>query len=96
MTSTKTLSDLRKRHFSLAALPDTILVPALGDHEPTVKSIEEATVDDIALAMRGAEAEFNTVAERLYALSKLHDLAREAGALGADRALDAVAARGER
>ena len=92
MTSSATLAGLRQRHSALQSLPDTITVPSLGARRPVavVRSIEQATLDDIAFAMRGVEAEFNAVGDRLAALRKLYGLARQAGALGADRTLDAA------
>jgi hypothetical protein len=83
---------LRKRHIWLEALPDTIAIPALDARQrpATVKAIEDATLDDIAFAMLVTEAEFNAVGDRLHALGKLYNLARQAGALGADRAVDAI------
>lgn len=93
MTGSTALNAIRKRHFMLDALPDTIVIPPLGAlrREQTVTPLQDATVDDIAFAMRGVEAEFNAVGDRLHALRKLYGLAREAGALGAERAVDAVA-----
>lgn len=92
MTQSAALASLRKRYFALDALPDTIAIPALDARQrpATVKAIEDATLDDIAFAMLGAEAEFNAVGDRLHALRKLYNLARQAGALGADRAVDAI------
>lgn len=98
MTSSAVLTALRKRHFALEALPDTIVVPGLESRQrqAAVKAIEEATLDDISFAIRGVEAEFNAVGDRLHALRKLYNLAREAGALGADRAVDVASAEGGR
>lgn len=92
MTTSAAIAALRKRHFALEALPETIVVPALEAHQraAAVKSIEGATLDDIAFALLAAETEFNAVGERLHALRKLYSLARQAGALGADRAVAAI------
>ena len=92
MTSSATLARLRQRHFALQHLPDTITVPSLGARRPVaiVRAIDQATVDDIAFALDGVKAEFNAVGDRLSALRKLYRLARQAGALGADSALDAA------
>jgi hypothetical protein len=92
MTTSIAVTALRKRHIWLEALPDTIAIPALEawQREACVKAIEDATLDDIAFAMLGAEAEFNAVGDRLHALRKLYNLARQAGALGADRAVDTI------
>ena len=94
MTSTAALSELRKRHYALEALPDTIVIPVLGEvrREQVVKPIEDATLDDIAFALLGVECEFSVVGDRMHALRKLYGLARQAGARGSERALD-VASR---
>ena len=47
--------------------------------------LEAATVDDVALAIRVVEGEFDKVGDRLHALQKLYAVARRAGALGAER-----------
>lgn len=92
MTTSAAVTALRKRHIWLEALPDTIAIPALDARQrpAIVKPIEDATLDDIAFAMRGIEAEFNAVGDQLHALRKLYNLARQAGALGADRAVDTI------
>jgi hypothetical protein len=92
MTKAAIIAELRKRHFVLEALPKIILIPALSpEHDSVSKAIEEATVDDIAFAMRSVEADFNAIGDQLHALRKLYNLARQAGALGADRVIDAIA-----
>lgn len=99
MTSSKLLTAIRKRHHLLDALPDTILIPSLGAKHPEqiAKPLTEASLDDVAFALRGLDAEFSAMSERLYALKRLYQLARDAGALGADRAIQVVAnAKGER
>ena len=92
MTTSAAVTALRKRHIWLEALPDSIAIPALEARQrpATVKAIEDATLDDVAFAMLATEAEFNTVGDRLHALRKLYNLARQAGALGAGRAVDAI------
>ena len=96
MTTSIAVTALRKRHIWLEALPDTVSIPALEARQRpvTVKPIEDATLDDIAFAMLGMEAEFNAVGDRLHALRKLYGLARQAGALGSDRAVDAISEGG--
>ncbi len=85
MFLTSKLAAVRKHHYGLATLPGTIRIPAVGDRPETpANPIEDATLDDLAFAMRGIEAEFNAVADRLHALRKLYTLARDAGALGSD------------
>ncbi len=93
MPTSRTIAAVRKCHFALASLPHIIRVPMPGrpdDH--VIRAVDESTLDDVAFAIIGMEREFNAVADRLHALRKLHDLAREAGALGADRVLEAIPA----
>src|SRR5690606_2721856 len=92
MTSSAALTEMRKRHYALEALPDTIVIPVLGEvrREQVVKPIEDATIDDIAFALLGVEAEFRAIGDRSYALRKLYGLARQAGARGSERALAVV------
>ncbi len=98
MTTSAAVTALRKRYIWLEALPDSIAIPALEARQrtATVKAIEDATLDDIAFAMLVTEAEFNAVGDRLHALRKLYGLARQAGALGADRAVGAISDEGDR
>ena len=98
MTPSAAIAALRKRHFALEALPDTIVIPAFEarQREPNVRAIADATLDDIAFAVLAAEAEFNAFGDRLHALRKLYSLARQAGALGADRVVEAVSHAGGR
>ena len=91
MFNTSRLTRVRKQHSTLQSLPDTIHIPAVGRRsEVAAKQIDDATLDDLAFAVRGIEAEFNAVGDRLHALRKLYGLAREVGALGADRAVEAI------
>lgn len=96
MTTSIAVTALRKRHIWLEALPDSVTIPALEARQRPVadKPIEDATLDDIAFAMLGVEAEFNAVGDRLHALRKLYNLARQAGALGSDRAVEAISEGG--
>jgi hypothetical protein len=96
MTTSAAVTALRKRHIWLEALPDTVSIPALEARQrpATVTPIEDATLDDIAFAMLGMEAEFNAVGDKLHALRKLYNLARQAGALGSDCAVDAISEGG--
>ena len=95
MSQSAALAALRKRHFALDALPDTIVIPAFEarQREANVRAIADATLDVIAFAPLAAEAEFNSVGDRLHALRKLYSLARQAGALGADPAPSAPHSR---
>ena len=96
MSTSAAVTALRKRHIWLEALPDTISVQALEARQrpATVKAIEVAPLDDIAFAMLGVEAEFNAIGDRLHALRKFYTLARKAGGLGVDIAIDVVSEGG--
>lgn len=67
MTTSAAVTALRMRHIWLEGLPDSIAIPALAarQREASVKAIEDATLDDIAFAMRGilerVTDEFNRV-----------------------------------
>ena len=89
---------LQKSHYSLGSLPETIRVPASPGHDAVdARPITEATLDDIAFALRVLEAEFNAIGDRMHALRKLSQIARDAGGVGADRAVEAAArAKAER
>jgi hypothetical protein len=85
------ITRLRKAHYSLEDLPDTITIPQHpGDasHEPLL--LADATIDDIAFAIVAAEQESTAAYRRSNALQRLYKLAREAGCIGADRAAAAV------
>jgi hypothetical protein len=78
-------------HYSLRTLPDAITIPAAGaQRETIVKAIEDATLDEVAFALLAMEMEFNAVGDRMHALRKLYSLARQAGALGSERAAQVV------
>ena len=92
------LKKLQKAHFGLGSLPESIRVPATpGTGAIDARPITEATLNDIAFALRGLEAEFNAIGDRMHALRKLSQIARDAGGVGADRAVEAAArAKAER
>lgn len=82
------ITRLRKAHYSLEDLPDAIIIPQHpGDesHEPLL--LADATIDDIAFAIVAAEQESMAAYRRSNALQRLYKLAREAGGIGADRAV---------
>jgi hypothetical protein len=88
---------LRKRHASLDELPDHIRIPPFGTQAEQIgKPVERVTVDEVAFAVEAIEAELMEVSNRLYALRKLYTLARRAGALGSENAVDAACRYGER
>lgn len=92
MTPCTIVAELRQKHYGFEALPDVLSVPAVPPRRPhgATLPIQEATLDEIAFAAAAIDAEFNAVSDRLYALKRLYRLAREAGALGADRAVAAA------
>ena len=88
------LTRLRKAHYSLEDLPDTISLPKHpGRDAEAPLPLEQATIDEIAFAMIAAEQE-STAAHRLSsALQRLHKHAREAGGAGVDLAVEAALRR---
>lgn len=88
------IESLRQRHFALDTLPRTIRVPAIeGRRSETVRGLENASVDDVAFAILGLEAEYSVIADQLFSLRRLYTLARHEGALGFERIVDAVPAK---
>ena len=80
------IESLRKKSISLSDLPDTIRVPGHGGR-PTIDGLrlEDASVDDLAFSIQGLESELSHIGGQLHALRKLHDLARNRGAIGSDK-----------
>ena len=88
------ITRLRKSHHALDELPETVSFPKHPSEparEPLL--VMEATVDDIAFAIVAAERESSAALGRASALKRLHNLAREAGAIGTDRAAAAALKR---
>jgi len=77
---------LRKKSVFFYDLPATIRVPGHGGN-PTIDGlqIEAATVDDLAFAIQGLDAQLSLICGQLGAVKKLHDLARASGARGTDK-----------
>ena len=75
----------QQRPLYLKALPDTIRVPAFADHRPDEVDhpLVYATLDELAFAILGVEAESRAVMRRLSSLRELCDLARRRGGVGA-------------
>ena len=81
------ITRLRKAHYALEDLPETIAFPQhSGDESREPLPVVAATVDDIAFAIVAAEQESSAAYRRAAALQRLYKLAREAGCIGADRA----------
>ena len=91
------LNNLRKRHYGLDGLPSSICVLAADQLASSVRSIEVVTLDEVAFAIVKAEQVYNAAGDRLFALRRLYNLAREAGGIGSGCAVDAaINARSER
>ncbi len=85
------ITRLRKAHYALDDLPETIAFPQHSGHESREPlPVVEATIDDIAFAIVAAEQESSAAYRRAAALQRLYKLAREAGCIGADRVVTAV------
>ncbi|QOF73631.1 hypothetical protein IG197_11525 [Aminobacter sp. SR38] len=91
MFSTNKLTALRKSHYPLQYLPGTIFVLAADRLASSVRPIDKATLDEVAFAIIKAEQAYNAAGDRVFALRKLYNLAREAGGVGAACAVDAAA-----
>jgi len=97
MFATSKLNTLRKRHYGLDGLPSSICVLAADQLGSSVRPIEVATLDEVAFAIVKAEQAYNAAGDRLFALRRLYNLAREAGGIGSGCAVDAASkARPER
>lgn len=90
------LARLRRAFRSFEDLPEVIPSSWRPGIATEPLPVETASVDDIAIAIVAANAELSAAIQRSSALEKLHRLAREAGAVGTDRAVDAALTREER
>ena len=87
------LARLRRAFRSFEDLPEVIPTSWRSGIATEPLPVETASVDDIAIAIVAANAELSAAIQRSSALEKLHRLAREAGAVGTDRAVDAALTR---
>lgn len=87
MTTASQLIDqlLKQPEMYLRDLPDSIRIPALDGNraDEVLRPLGDATLDDLAFAIQGLEAEMRLHHRRLQGLRELYDLARKRGALGA-------------
>jgi hypothetical protein len=90
---TSSLARLRQAFRSLEDLPEVIPTSWRPGIATEPLPVETASVDDIAIAIVAANAELSVAIQRSSALEKLHRLAREAGAVGTDGAVDAALTR---
>ena len=91
----KSLMDRLRKHLSFhsAHLPDAVRIPANGITRPdeVIRSLPDATIDDIAFAIQGTEAECSAIIRRSGALKELYEAARKRGALGTTTVAEAFA-----
>jgi hypothetical protein len=84
------LEVLREAHW-LKNLPETITVPVTGEPNVVItKKVADATVDDLAFAAGTMFRNGRAIQRVANDLQTLHDLAREAGAVGSANAADAA------
>lgn len=84
------LEVLREAHW-LKHLPETITVPVTGEPNVVItKKVADATVDDLAFAAGALSRNARAIQRVASDLQTLHDLAREAGAVGSANAADAA------
>ena len=98
MKTKPTLLDLLRKQSEmyLRDLPEIIRIPALDGSRPdeVVRPLEDATIDDLAFAIQGLEAESRVLHHRQSGLRDLYDLARKRGALGITTVATAFATLG--
>lgn len=84
------LKRLRKKSW-LSDIPDSIDIPAIGGRPAINKPIEEASLDDLAFAIRALNKQSSAIYRKTNALQQIYDLARNEGALGNMLAVPAAA-----
>ena len=85
------IEKLRQRsEWGMRDLPEIIRVPALEGHrtQAAVVPLEESTIDDLAFAIIGLEAQVTEMRRPLIGLRELYDQARKRGALGTSTVAD--------
>lgn len=87
----KTGLDRLREIIWLKGLPDTLEVPVPDDVPLTVvKPILDVSVDDVAFALQILDRRSSDLYQQIHALRRLHDLARQAGAVGTANAVAAA------
>jgi len=84
------LERLREDTYAFEGLPETIRIPPVGRHgdgDEVIRSIEAASLDDIAFAVLALEAEASALYSKIHALRSLYEMARKNGARGMDIAM---------
>ena len=85
------IEKLRQRsEWGMRDLPEIIRVPALEVHrtQEAIMPLEESTIDDLAFAIIGLEAQVTEMRRPLVGLRELYDQARKRGALGTSTVAD--------
>lgn len=85
------IEKLRQRsEWGMRDLPEIIRVPALEGYrtQEAVVPLEESTIDDLAFAIIGLEAQVTEMRRPLVGLRELYDQARKRGALGTSTVAD--------
>ena len=85
------IEKLRQRsEWGMRDLPEIIRVPALEGHrtQEAIMPLEESTIDDLAFAIIGLEAQVTEMRCPLVGLRELYDQARKRGALGTSTVAD--------
>ena len=85
------IEKLRQRsEWGMRDLPEIIRVPALEGHrtQEAIMPLEESTIDDLAFAIIGLEAQVTEMRRPLVGLRELYDQARKRGALGTSTVAD--------
>lgn len=85
------IEKLRQRsEWGMRDLPEVIRVPALEGHrtQEGVVPLEDSTIDDLAFAIIGLEAQVTEMRRPLVGLRELYDQARKRGALGTSTVAD--------
>ncbi len=85
------IEKLRQRsEWGMRDLPEIIRVPALEGHrtQEAIMPLEESTIDDLAFAIIGLEAQVTDMRRPLVGLRELYDQARKRGALGTSTVAD--------
>ncbi|HRF73948.1 MAG TPA: hypothetical protein PL117_14360 [Accumulibacter sp.] len=79
------LESLRKQSMLFADLPETVRVPGHGGH-PAIDALplEEASVDDLDLALQDLDHKIAAARQQAVALQRLRDQARIRGAVDSD------------
>ena len=90
LQSKSALDAVRKKYW-LDDLPEKIAIPTGADGSLIVtKHLVDASVDDIAFATAALQNEAFAISRMASDLKRIHDLARQAGALGTANAVTAV------